>query len=165
MSNSGRDKKARPGVIAYRLALPADQDLIENSLDGPVGSVGVFRKDAHFYPTKPTTRSLRKDSASEGMTGEILTYDPKTKVPYPVLWFASERASKAGLGAPALTVHIKDEDLHRALDEPNQWEMVCPKCKERVSVKALLDTGQYNPIDFTELFCPYEEVQMTLERI
>ena len=165
MNNSDSDREAKPGIIAHRLALPDDQDLIERSLADPTGSAGRFRKDVHFYPTKPTARSLRKGSASEGKIGETLTYDPKTKVPYPVLWVASERARKAGFGAPALTVHIRDEDLRRALDEPDQWEMICPKCKERVSLRVLLDTGRYNAIDLTELFCPCGEVQMMLEQI
>lgn len=162
----GKDKEAKPGVIAYRLALPDDKDLIENNLGDPAGSVGRFREGTRFYPTKPTARSLREGSASEGTTGETLTYYTKTKMPYPVLWFASERASKAGLEAPILTVHIKEKDLRRALNEPHKWEMLCPKCKERTSLKALLDTGKYNAIDFTELFCPHDgEVQMILKRI
>ena len=164
-NKSDSDREAKPGVIAHRLALPDDQDLMERSSEDPTGSAGRFRKDVYFYPTKPTDRSLRKGSASEGKTGETLTYDPETKVPYPVLWVASERAKKAGFGAPALTVHIRDEDLRRALKEPDNWEMVCPKCNERVSLKIFLDTGRYNPVDFTELFCPCGEVQMMLHRI
>jgi hypothetical protein len=144
------------GVIAYR-TVPGDEDLIES---------GCFREGTRFYPTKPTARSLRQGSASEGTTGETVTYYTKTRMPYPVLWFATERAKKAGLGAPTLTISIKEKDLYQALREPHKWEMLCPKCKERVQLKALLDTGRWNDVDFTELFCPYDgEVQMLLRRI
>lgn len=162
MNNLSKDKEAEPGVIAYKLVLPDDEDLIENNSDAPSGSVGRFRVGTRFYPTKPTARSLR-----EGVeTGETITYDNRTKIPYPVLWFASERAHRAGFGAPNLTVHIKEKDLHRALNEPYKWEMLCPKCKERASLKALLDTGKYNAVDFTELFCPNDgKIQMMLKRI
>jgi hypothetical protein len=162
---AGESSEAKPGVIAYRL-LPDDNDLFEHSLDDPPGSAGHFRESTHFYPTEPTARSLRKRSWKGGTTGETVTYDTRTKIPFPVLWFASERAKKAGLGAPTLTTIIKEEDIRRALNEPHKWEMLCPKCKERISLKALLDTGKYNAIDFTELFCPHDgEVQMILKRI
>lgn len=161
MHNFDKDKEAKPGVIAYR-TVPSDRELIEHSLDDPPGSAGHFREGTSFYATKPTARSLR-----EGRTpGETITYDTKTKIHYPVLWFATEGARKAGLGAPVLTIDIKEKDLHRALNEPYKWEMLCPWCKERVQLKAFLDTGKWNDIDFTELFCPYDgEVQMILKRI
>ena len=166
MNNLDEDKEAKPGVIAYR-TVPSDRELIEHSLDDPPGSAGHFREGTRFYPTKPTARSLREGSASEGTTGETITYHTKTKIPYPVLWFATEGARKAGLGAPVLSIDInKEKDLRRALNEPYKWEMLCPKCKERVQLKAFLDTGKWNDIDFTELFCPYDgEVQMILKRI
>jgi hypothetical protein len=165
MNNLDKNKKTKPGVIAT-LTVPSDRELIEHSLDDPPGSAGRFREGTRFYPTKPTARSLREGSASEGTTGETLTYYTKTKIPYPMLWFATEGAKKAGLEAPTLTIAIKEKDLRRALNEPHKWEMLCPKCKERTSLKALLDTGKYNAIDFTELFCPHcGKVQMMLKRI
>ncbi len=162
---AGENSEAKPGVIAYR-TVPSDKELIEHSLGEPLGSAGHFREGTRFYPTEPTARSLRKGSASEGTTGETLTYYTKTKMSYPVLWFATEGARKAGLGAPVLTIDIKEKDLRRALNEPHKWEMLCPKCKEGVQLKAFLDTGKWNEIDFMELFCPYDgEVQMILKRI
>jgi len=160
-----KEKVAIPGTIAYRTA-PGDEELIERNLGESLdGSVGRFREGTRFYPTEPTARSLRKGSLSEGRTGETITYYTKTKVRVPILWFASERARKAGLGAPALTIDIKEKDLRRALKEPYKWEMLCPKCKERANLKALLDTGTWDAIDFRELFCPHDgEVQMTLIR-
>lgn len=165
MNNLDKDKEAKPGVIAYR-TVPSDREFIEHSLSDPPGSAGHFREGTRFYPTQPTARSLRKGSASEGTTGETVTYYTKTKLPYPVLWFATEGARKAKLGAPSLTANIKEKDLQRALKEPYKWGMLCPKCKERVQIKAFLDTGKWDAIDFTELFCPYDgEVQMILKRI
>jgi len=145
-----------PGILAYR-TVPGDKDLIES---------GYFCEGTRCYPTKPTARSLRQGSLSEGTTGETISYDAITRIPYPVFWFATERAKKAGLGAPTLTISIKEKDLYQALRGPHKWEMLCPKCKERVQLKAFLDTGKWNNIDFTELFCPYDaETQMLLRRI
>jgi len=169
MNNPDNVKEAKPGVIAYR-TVPSDREFIEHSFSDPLGSIGHFREGTRFYPTQPTARSLRKSSwkgsSSEETTGETVTYDIKTKLPYPVLWFASEGARKAKLGAPSLTANIKEDDLQCALKEPQKWEMLCPKCKKRVQIKAFLDTGKWDAIDFTELFCPNDgEVQMILKRI
>jgi hypothetical protein len=165
MNNLDNEKEAKPGIIAYR-TVPSDIELMTEFGRSPDGSTIPFRPGTRFYPTEPTARSLREGSASEGTTGETLTYYTKTKMPYPVLWFATEGARKAGLGAPVLTTKIKEKDLRCALNEPHKWEMLCPKCKERVQLKALLDTGKWNAVDFTELFCPHDgEVQMILKRI
>jgi hypothetical protein len=160
-NRSSKDKVKEPAVIAYR-TVPSDIEFIEHSLSDPPGSFGHFREGTPFYPTQSTARSLRKGSH----TGETVTYDTKTKLPYPVLWLVTEGAKKAKLGAPPLTANIKEKDLQRALKEPQKWEMLCPKCKERVQIKALLDTGKWNAVDFTELFCPHDgQVQMILKRI
>ena len=155
MNNTDKGKEAKPGVIAYR-TVPGDR-VVEHSLNDPSGSVGHFREGTRLYPTQPTGRSLRKSSwkGSSGneTTGETVTYDIITKLPYPVLWFATEGATKANLGAPSVA-NIKEDDLQCALKEPNKWEMLCPKCKKRVQIKTFLDTGKWDAIDFTELFCP-----------
>jgi hypothetical protein len=154
-----------PSVIAFR-TIPSDKDLIEHSPNELPGSIGHFREDTKLYPTKPTARSLRQGSASEGTTGETITYDTGTRMPYPVLWYATEGAKKAGLEAPTVTIRIKEKELYQALREPHKWEMLCPKCKERIQLKALIDTGKWNSVDLTELFCPYDgETQMLLRQI
>lgn len=125
MNNLDNDKEAKPGVIAYR-TVPSDKELMTESGRAPDGSTIPFRPGTRFYPTPPTARSLRKGSA----TGETITYYTKTKMLYPVLWFDTEGARKAGLGAPALTIDIKEKDLHRALNEPHKWEMLCPSVRK-----------------------------------
>gem|GEM_PF-1434167 len=161
----GKDRDA-PHAASRRSVPLDDRDSIESGLDRQAERAGAFRDGACLYSTKPTARSLRRGSISKGTTGEILTYDPETNMPCPVVCLVSESAGKAGLGAPALSVHIEEQDLQSAMDEPSQWQMVCPKCGRSVSIKALLDTGRYNAIDFTELFCPYDgDVQMLLQRI
>lgn len=62
----------------------------------------VLAEGARVYATSPTGLSLRKGSASQGLTGESLTYHPRAKKPVAVLWLATERAQKAGLRAPSM---------------------------------------------------------------
>ncbi len=53
-----------------------------------------------IYPTEPTELSFKKGSISEGLTGETSTRHPMTGQRVPMLWFATDAAKKAGLGAP-----------------------------------------------------------------
>jgi len=148
MGDSDKNSEGMPSIIAYKIS-PSETDLIESNPDQTTGSVGRFRAGTKFYPI-----------------GETVTYYVKTKERVPVLWFATEKAIEEGADAPALTVKISEQDLCLALTEPHKWEMLCLKCEERTQLKSFLDTGKWNTVDFTELFCPWDnDTQMVLKRI
>jgi hypothetical protein len=80
-------------AIGYLFA-PSQSELIERSPTNPYAMHLRSESSMHMYPTRPTARSLREGSVSKGITGETLTYHVQTKLPFPVVWSATEAAKK-----------------------------------------------------------------------
>ncbi len=108
---------AHAGVIAVR-TVPSVDIGSGKTISGPFrveyieGKPVIYNElisGSEFYATEPNIRALSLKGISGGITGEGVTYYPRTRTEVPILWTRTEAAKRTGLGAPskakALAIH------------------------------------------------------------